>query len=97
MTRVSFPGRKQAVGSPLKTMAHSTLFRSQTANQGEVRVESADVKQVLYPAIMGLSAKMGEIGQRIENERKIERIMREEAMRLVRANVNPDSIYVTTK
>ena len=41
---------------------------------------------------MGLSAKMGEIGQRIENEREIERIMREGAMRLVGNNVNPNSI-----
>jgi len=64
---------------------------------GRERVESADVRGILSPAILGLDTKTGEIEARITKEREIERIMRKETMRLMKAGVDPNSIDVTTK
>ena len=67
-------------------------FKSKPGNRGRERVESADVREILSPAILGLDTKTGEIQARITNERQIEQIMSQATMQLMKDGVDPNSI-----
>ena len=94
-----FPWKKLGGGFSLKDDgAFTTKFKNQPGNQDRKRVESAHVKDSLADAILELlGTKTGEIQARITNERRIEEIMSQATMRLMKTGVDPNSIDVCPK